>query len=874
MVQFSVLKFGGTSVASAARWQTISAVVQTRLSEKETPVLVCSALAKVSDTLEELLAGAEKGDIEAYLIRIEELHCSLETNLGLERSDDVKELLGDLKNLTLGASLTREVTPRLRARVMSAGELLSTRIGANYLQKQGIRVAFVDARSCLQATSAPHESDGSRFLSAQCDFASDEELQKRFSEYDAVITQGFIARDEQGATVLLGRGGSDTSAAYFAAKLNALRCEIWTDVPGVFTANPHEVPTARLLRSLDYDEAQEIATTGAKVLHPRCLGPLRQANIPLQVCCTKDPDLKGTRVSTLREDGPAQVKAISARRGITLVSMDTLGMWQQIGFLADAFGIFKTCGVSVDLVSTSESNVTVSIDAGAVDDETLSRLLQELNVLCRAKLIESCAAVSIVGRNIRAILHQIGPALAVFEERKIHLLSQAASDLNLTLVIDEDDAPRMVNELHALLFGERPQDALLGPTWKAIFANDDKMSCQASNNGHGNDDTGQNNFANAEPWWIKKQDELVALAEQGTPTYAYDLDKVAAQADALMALSQLDRRFFAIKANHHPRILNVIYDAGFGLECVSPGELEHVFSVVPDLEKERVLFTPNFAGREEYEAAFARGAHVTVDNAHPLEAWPDVFAGQEVMLRLDPGRGQGHHPHVKTAGKQSKFGIAPEDFADVAELVKKAKVVVKGLHTHAGSGITQPYAWQETALFLKDAMEYFPDVRIFDLGGGLGIVEKPGRAPLDLHVVNESLKSVKEMLPNIELWMEPGRFLTAEAGVLLGRVQQLKTKGDVNYVGIDVGMHTLVRPALYGAFHQIVNLSRLNDEPTQVAHVVGPICETGDVVGHQRSLPPTEEGDVVLIATAGAYGRTMSSNYNLRGWAKEGFVKR
>src|SRR6202030_3106833 len=206
--------------------------------------------------------------------------------------------------------------------------------------------------------------------------------------------------------------GSDTSGAYFAAKLQAARLEIWTDVPGMFSANPRAVPTARLLRALHYDEAQEIASNGAKVLHPRCVLPVRQYKIPLHVYATQAPGLEGTVVSENVADSAAQVKAIAIKKGITLVSLESPGMWHQVGFLADAFQVFKAHGMSVDLVSTSETNVTVSLDpaANSLDNTLLSALVTDLSRLCRVQVIGPCASVSLVGRNIRAILHQLGDA--------------------------------------------------------------------------------------------------------------------------------------------------------------------------------------------------------------------------------------------------------------------------------------------------------------------------------------------------------------------------------------------------------------------------------------------------------------------------------
>jgi diaminopimelate decarboxylase/aspartate kinase len=155
-------------------------------------------------------------------------------------------------------------------------------------------------------------------------------------------------------------------------------------------------------------------------------------------------------------------------------------------------------------------------------------------------------------------------------------------------------------------------------------------------------------------------------------------------------------------------------------------------------------------------------------------------------------------------------------------------------------------------------------VRVLNLGGGLGVPERPGRAALDLAALDAALGGFRVAHPQFELWLEPGRYLVAAAGVLLARVTQLKGKGELRYVGVATGMNSLIRPALYGAWHEIVNLTRLAETPAQLYTVVGPICESGDVLGHDRLLPTCREGDVLLIATAGAYGAAMASHYNLR----------
>jgi diaminopimelate decarboxylase/aspartate kinase len=319
-------------------------------------------------------------------------------------------------------------------------------------------------------------------------------------------------------------------------------------------------------------------------------------------------------------------------------------------------------------------------------------------------------------------------------------------------------------------------------------------------------------------------------------------------------------------------VLRVFEGAGLGFECVSAAELDHVLALFPGLDPARLLFTPNFAPRDEYRRGFEAGARVTVDNLHPLREWPEVFRGREVFLRLDPGRGRGHHAHVRTAGAQSKFGLAPEQMEEMRFLLDACGARVVGLHAHSGSGIRTPEAWSEVALFLAEAAERFPGVRVLDLGGGLGVAERPEQSPLDLGVLGAQLRRFKAANPRFEIWLEPGRFLVATAGVLLARVTQIKRKGEMTYVGLETGMNSLIRPALYGAYHPIFNLSRLGEPSTWTAQVVGPICETGDILGRSRRLPPCAEGDVVLIANAGAYGRVMSSRYNLRQPAGEALL--
>lgn len=846
---FVVLKFGGTSVSSVTNWKNIVDVVRDRLAEGLRPVIVHSALSGITDRLEQLLAQALNGDWQPVMQQIEQRHRDLARDLGVTPGPDLEEQFKRLRQIASGIALVGEISERLRARVMAQGELMATRLGASYLAAQGLDVQWVDARTVLKAEPRKNASMRASYLSATCAFEPDLELQQRWSLSGTVwITQGFIASDEHGDTVLLGRGGSDTSGAYFAAKLQARRFETFTDVPGMFSANPRSVPTARLLRALEYEEAQEIASAGAKVLHPRCIMPVKQYGIPLYIYATQTPKLEGTVITTHGGNVAAQVKAVTIKKNITLVSMETVGMWHSVGFLADAFQVFKQHGLSIDLVSTSETSVTVSLDpaANSLDRAALDALVLDLSKLCRVQVIGPCAAVSLVGRNIRAILHRLGEALELFEEQKIYLVTQAANDLNITFVIDEEQGDRLVGRLHEIAIRKMTGDPVLGPTWEELYG-----------------PPGKPNGAPRQ-WWHERRADLLRIGKEHGAAFVYDLETLRQKARALKALPGIDAVLYALKANWHADILRTFAAEGLGFECVSRAEVEHVLRSVPDLDRKRILFTPNFAPRAEYEWALKHDIALTLDNLHPIREWPTLFKGRDVFVRVDTGYGRGHHDKVRTAGVHSKFGVPLFEMEELEKLVEAAGARVVGLHAHTGSGVFTVDNWKQVGDTLADLTTRFKDVRTIDLGGGLGVPERLGQPGVVLAEFGAILTALKAAHPHIAFWIEPGRYLVAEAGVLLATVTQLKGKGEVRYVGVATGMNSLIRPALYGAHHEILNLTRLDEAASEVVNVVGPICETGDQLGVDRLLPPSKEGDVLLVATAGAYGRAMSSTYNLR----------
>lgn len=846
-----VLKFGGTSVSDVERWDAIGRIAAER-ARTHRVLIVVSAVSGVTNALLELSRPGTAHDqgFQALLAR----HRALAAAMGLEEAVLAPHLerlhalhhTGDRRELAW------------QAEWLAHGELLSSALGAAYLRRQGLDVDWCDARQWLHARALPNQNAWARRLSASCSHAGDAQWRARFDAQPArvVLTQGFIAGDDAGGTVLLGRGGSDTSAAYFGALLGAERVEIWTDVPGMFSANPREVPDARLLARLDHAEAQEIATTGAKVLHPRCIAPCRDARVPIWIRDTRQPHLPGTCIDSAAA-AVTGVKAVSRRDGIVLVSMESIGMWQQVGFLADIFERFKRHGLSVDLIGSSETNVTVSLDPGdnLIDTDVINQLSADLAEVCRVKVIAPCTALTLVGRGMRAMMHTLADVLAAFGALRVHLVSQSSNDLNLTFVIDQADAEGMVAKLHAELVrsGAMPlhNAAVFGPSWRALCGDGPAASRPL-------------------PWWRSEQRRLLQLAGQATPHYVYHLPTLRARMRMLHDVDCIDRRYYAIKANGHPALLQTVVAGGFGLECVSMGEVRHAFASVPGLQAAQVLFTPSFAPRQEYAQALERGLTVTIDSVEALQRWPELFSGRDVWLRLDLGRGDGHHAKVVTGGAQSKFGLALGRLDAFVREAERIGTRITGLHAHLGSGIGEPAHWREVYAELVGMADAIGTVHTIDIGGGLTIPYRPEQQPFDVPAWARGLAEVKCAHPHYALAIEPGRFLVAECGVLLVRATQVVEKQGVTRVGVDAGMNALMRPALYDAWHDIHNLSRIDADHDTLFDVVGPICESGDVLGIDRPLPgDTAEGDVLVIADAGAYGMVMANRYNLRALPRE-----
>jgi diaminopimelate decarboxylase len=342
------------------------------------------------------------------------------------------------------------------------------------------------------------------------------------------------------------------------------------------------------------------------------------------------------------------------------------------------------------------------------------------------------------------------------------------------------------------------------------------------------------------------------------------------------------RIYYAAKANSNLAVLKVLEKIGAYLDVVSPGEVSMAFAsgFTPD----RIMFTGTSVRTDEIEFLINSDVTVNIDSLSQLERHLKLQVPKVLSIRINPEVGAGLHSHVITAGKQSKFGLWEDDTIRAYEMAKKAGVKRFGIQMHVGSGILDPKPFlQALEKLLNIAKKVHSEVGIefefVDMGGGLGVPYKPDEKEVDLAVFSEKVLSFfksrieKDGLGEPVFCVEPGRYLVADACILLTAINTVKTTPFKKFVGVDAGFNTLVRPTMYGSYHHIVVANKLNALEEQTVDVVGPICESGDTLAKDRRLPVVEEGDLLAVLNAGAYGYAMSSQYNARPRAAEALVK-
>lgn len=470
---WQVIKFGGTSVTGVERWRAIASILESKLNDKVRPFVVCSAISGVTNQLEALIQAACSGSpVEAHLKGLVERHRQQATELGVDADNLLNEVSAELAQLLAGGP----PGPAARAQILATGERLSTKLGALWLNQEGMSTGWLDARALLRTTEASEESDEeTRFLAAIVDETPDptwsQELAAR--PESVLLTQGFIGANARGELVVLGRGGSDTAASCLAAKLGADKLEVWTDVPGTFTTDPRLCPDARLLREVDVDTVATMASLGAKVLHPRSLDPVRRHQFPIEIRWTARPtEPAGTRIIPPDASRPPGLTGVCMRGGLHLLCIEQPSTWQPIGFMAEVSARFAEAGLSMDLLGSSPGAIKATVDPAAFPgaDAALESLVNELQEQFTVTHLTDLACVSLVGTEVGAVLPSVHEALAELEGVHVHLTSHGADDQHVSFVVDKFNARPLLQALHACFLQSVEGEARLGAPWSKLMA--------------------------------------------------------------------------------------------------------------------------------------------------------------------------------------------------------------------------------------------------------------------------------------------------------------------------------------------------------------------------------------------------------------------
>ncbi|WP_025758998.1 lysine-sensitive aspartokinase 3 [Enterobacter sichuanensis] len=448
MTSFVVAKFGGTSVADYDAMNRSADVV---LADPNTRLVVLSASAGVTNLLVSLSEGLEATERFVKMDALRKIQFDILERLQNPNviREEVERLLENITTLAEAASLATSTA--LTDELVSHGELMSTLLFVEIMRERNIPAQWFDVRKVMRTSD--------RFGRAEPDVEAlaeltTQQLAPRLAD-GIVITQGFIGSEAKGRTTTLGRGGSDYTAALLGEALHATRVDIWTDVPGIYTTDPRVVSAAKRIDVIAFEEAAEMATFGAKVLHPATLLPAVRSDIPVFVGSSKDPKAGGTLVCKKTENPPL-FRALALRRRQTLVTLHSHNMLHSRGFLAEVFGILARHNISVDLITTSEVSIALTLDttgSTSTGDTLLTQsLLIELSELCRVEVEEDLALVAIIGNKLSRACGVGKEVFGVLDPFNIRMICYGASSYNLCFLVPADQAEQVVQKLHQNLF--------------------------------------------------------------------------------------------------------------------------------------------------------------------------------------------------------------------------------------------------------------------------------------------------------------------------------------------------------------------------------------------------------------------------------------
>lgn len=448
MTSFVVAKFGGTSVADYDAMNRSADVV---LADPNTRLVVLSASAGVTNLLVSLSEGLEATERFVKLDALRKIQFDILERLQNPNviREEVERLLENITTLAEAASLA--TSSALTDELVSHGELMSTLLFVEIMRERNIQAQWFDVRKVMRTSDRFGRAEPDVEVLAEL---TNQQLAPRLDE-GIVITQGFIGSEAKGRTTTLGRGGSDYTAALLGEALHATRVDIWTDVPGIYTTDPRVVSAAKRIDVIAFEEAAEMATFGAKVLHPATLLPAVRSDIPVFVGSSKDPKAGGTLVCKKTETPPL-FRALALRRKQTLVTLHSHNMLHSRGFLAEVFGILARHNISVDLITTSEVSIALTLDttgSTSTGDTLLTQsLLIELSELCRVEVEEDLALVAIIGNKLSRACGVGKEVFGVLDPFNIRMICYGASSYNLCFLVPADQAEQVVQKLHQNLF--------------------------------------------------------------------------------------------------------------------------------------------------------------------------------------------------------------------------------------------------------------------------------------------------------------------------------------------------------------------------------------------------------------------------------------
>jgi aspartate kinase len=449
------MKFGGTSVEDAQAMKRTTGIVRRRQERGLETVVVVSAMAKVTDLLLSAASAAGRGDKAGALAigaRLRHRHIDTSTALlAAERSARLEPALHQefdaLDDLLRGIAAVGELTPRTNDLVVSFGERLSSRMIAEAFDQYGLNGVHVDARRCIITDASYGKA-----------IPQESEIEARLSEIVLPLIEagkipvlgGFIGATPEGVTTTLGRGGSDFTAALIGGGMHAGAIEIWTDVNGIMTTDPRICPDALRVKTISFEEAAELAYFGAKVLHPATILPAVQKSIPVWVLNSRNPENEGTKITAMAAKCASPFKSIAAKKKLTIIDVVASRMLMSHGYLKAVFDVFDKYKCVIDMVSTSEVSISLSVDS----NQQLPEICAELAKIADVKMEGHKALVCLVGEDIRGHNGIAGQVFSAISHVNVRMISQGASEINMSFMIDEEDVEEAVRSLHAHFFAD------------------------------------------------------------------------------------------------------------------------------------------------------------------------------------------------------------------------------------------------------------------------------------------------------------------------------------------------------------------------------------------------------------------------------------